>query len=166
MGNIFGMAFNGARNIGEMAFNGTKASVHAGFLGINEALATSSHYMSLTGNRVAAETLDGLRGAYNSMTTANINSPQAINQFSSYLKNKGVNSSTVDTLLKQDSAMGSDVSVQLPSITDVARFRYGSTNGKGGYNYNLMAKDSVKVAGAITAAGVGVVGINAMINGD
>lgn len=158
MGNIFGMAFQGAQNIGKMAFSGTKAGVHATFLGVEEALATGSQYMRMTGNRVASETIDTLQGMYGSMLTAELDSPTKVNKYISYLRNTGTDpKNPTDEKLSR---------IQFSSVADAARFRYGSANGKGGYDYGLMAKDSAKVAGAMTVAGVGVAGINSIVNGD
>lgn len=158
MGKRFEIAFQEAQDIGRMAFEGTKEGVHNAFIGIQEAFLTGQLYAETTGHKLASKAIDVARKQYHATTTVDLDSLDNIGRYYSYLRNQGIDPKT--------STAGIGSRVQLPSITDTARFRYGSTNGKGGYNYALMAKDSAKVAGAMTAAGIGVVGINSMINGD
>lgn len=159
---ILSKAFNSQVDIARMALKGTASRVNNPTKqAVEQTIADSSVLYSLINREESSNNLKMLQN--NLPKVASTSSEDTIKKF---VSDDNIDNNVANNMINYN-YLKDDFTPQ--SSFDTARFRYGGANGKGGYNLNLMQKDSAKFANGMIADGVRNVGIKNIVkrmNGD
>ena len=153
---IVSKAFNSQVDMAKMALKGTASTIdNPNKQAVEQTLADSSVFYSMLKRDESVNNLASLqKDLPNSLGRT---SNETITNF---MSDSNVDSNVANNMINYN-YLKDDFTAK--SSFDTARFRYGSANGKGGYNLGLMQQDSAKFANAMIVDGVRNVGIKNVV---
>ena len=153
---IVSKAFNSQVDMAKMALKGTASTIdNPTKQAVEQTLADSSVFYSMLKRDESVNNLASLqKDLPNSLGRT---SNETITNF---MSDSNVDSNVANNMINYN-YLKDDFTAK--SSFDTARFRYGSANGKGGYNLGLMQQDSAKFANAMIVDGVRNVGIKNVV---
>ena len=153
---IISKAFNSQIDIAKTALKGTASSIdNPTKQAVEQTLADSSVFYSILKRDESVNNLASLKNDL--PNTVGHTSNETITNF---MSNNNIDNNVANNMINYN-YLRDDFTAK--SSFDTARFRYGSANGKGGYNLGLMQQDSAKFANAMIVDGVRNVGIKNVV---